>query len=171
MAMPASGCIALRTCITGCACSSISCAVAGIACSPASLASLSVQAGKSAPHSMTEFYNYAAVTTFTVNVSIFPEYSQDGLYVQGTAYLKCSTTHNVVCSCGFYTTEEYNFQWENVGGSLYVDMNTVYMFDTNVTPMTGAAVYWCDYFTSGFNRCTNPFTSANGVSFTFYDYY
>ena len=59
MAMPSSGCIALRSCITGCACSSISCAVAGIACSPASLSSLSVQAGKSAPHAMTEFYGYS----------------------------------------------------------------------------------------------------------------
>ena len=58
MRMPASGCIALRTCITECAYSSISCAVAGFACTPASLSSLSVQAGKSAPHHMSEFYRY-----------------------------------------------------------------------------------------------------------------
>ena len=170
MAMPASGCIAILN-NTLQTCSSIAQAVDGNVTPPKSLLTLSVAAGKSAPHCMSEFYNYAAVTTFTVDVSIFPEYSQNGLYVQGTAYLRCSTTHSAVCSCVFYTTEQYNFQWVNVGGSLYVDMDTVYMFDTNVTPMTGAAVYWCDYFTSGFNRCTTPFTSANGVSFTFYDYY
>lgn len=58
MAMPSSGCISLRDCISGCACSSISCAVAGTACSPACLSSLSVQAGKSSPHCMREFYGY-----------------------------------------------------------------------------------------------------------------
>ena len=69
MAMPASGCIALRTCITGCACSSISCAVANVACSPASLSSLSVQASKTAPHCMREFYGYAPVVNTCLNIS------------------------------------------------------------------------------------------------------
>lgn len=58
MAMPASGCISLRTCITGCACSSISCAVAGVECSPASLSGLSEQIGRSTPHCMSEFYGF-----------------------------------------------------------------------------------------------------------------
>lgn len=61
MAMPSNGCLRLRDCITGIACSSISCGVVGIACSPASLAGLSVQAGKSAPHAMTEFYGYSDI--------------------------------------------------------------------------------------------------------------
>ena len=58
MAMPASGCIALRTCIVGIACSSISCAVDGNATGSKSLSTLSTTAGKSAPHSMSEFYGY-----------------------------------------------------------------------------------------------------------------
>ena len=66
MAMPSSGCIALRVCISGIACSSISCAVAGIACSPASLCGLSVEAGKTAPHAMSEFYGYTS-TTLSIN--------------------------------------------------------------------------------------------------------
>lgn len=76
MAMPSSGCIALRTCITGCACSSISCAVAGTACSPASLSSLSVQASKGAPHCMREFYGYTSASPLSLSTT---SCSQGGL--------------------------------------------------------------------------------------------
>lgn len=77
MAMPASGCIALRTCIVGCACSSISCAVAGIACSPACLSTLSTQAGKSAPHGMREFYSYVPKTA--INWTTYTSYGTNGV--------------------------------------------------------------------------------------------
>lgn len=65
MAMPASGCIALRTCITGCACSSISCAVNGSVVGSCSLTSLSIASGfprATAPYCMSEFYGYNPIT-------------------------------------------------------------------------------------------------------------
>lgn len=62
MAMPASGCINLHTCITGIACSSIACAVDGNATGSKCLLTLSVTAGKTAPHSMSEFYGYTPNT-------------------------------------------------------------------------------------------------------------
>ena len=68
MAMPSSGCIALRNCISNCACSSISCAVTGAAQTPASLSSLSVCAGKTAPHGMREFYGYSSSKSVTVSL-------------------------------------------------------------------------------------------------------
>lgn len=62
MPMPASGCIALRNCISGIKCSSISCAVTGTVgpVGGSSLAEMSICAGKSAPHSMSEFYCYSS---------------------------------------------------------------------------------------------------------------
>jgi hypothetical protein len=58
MAMPASGCIALRTCIVGINCSSIACAINGSAIGNSSLSSLSISVGKTVPHCMSEFYGY-----------------------------------------------------------------------------------------------------------------
>jgi len=52
--MPASGCLGIKTCPQG-ACSSISTAVGT---GSGSLSALSVSAGKSAPHAMSEFYSY-----------------------------------------------------------------------------------------------------------------
>lgn len=63
--MPTSGCIALRTCIVGIACSSIACAVDGNAVGSKSLSTLSVTAGKSAPHCMREFYGYDSAVYFS----------------------------------------------------------------------------------------------------------
>lgn len=64
MAMPTSGCIGIKTCPGG-LCSSISCAVDG---GSGSLASLSVTAGKSAPHCMREFYGYAGSGSISVSL-------------------------------------------------------------------------------------------------------
>lgn len=58
MAMPASGCIGIITCPNSVACTSIAQAVDGNVTPPKSLSTLSVSAGKTAPHAMTEFYNY-----------------------------------------------------------------------------------------------------------------
>ena len=58
MSMPESGCITLRTCITGIDCSSIACAVNGGVVSNCCLSLLSITAGKSTPHAMREFYGY-----------------------------------------------------------------------------------------------------------------
>ena len=70
MAIPTSGALGLRECQTY-NCSSISCAVAGFACSPASLCSLSLQAGKTAPHGMLEFRGYTPVVTKSVNFECY----------------------------------------------------------------------------------------------------
>lgn len=59
MAMPASGCIGIITCPNSVACTSIAQAVDGNVTPPKSLSTLSVSAGKTAPHAMTEFYNYS----------------------------------------------------------------------------------------------------------------
>lgn len=58
MAMPASGCLGILSCPGSVACTSISQAVDGNVTPPKSLCALSVTAGKSAPHGMTEFYGY-----------------------------------------------------------------------------------------------------------------
>lgn len=63
MAMPASGCIGIIACPNGVACSSIAQAVDGNVTPPKSLCALSIAAGKSAPHGMTEFYGYAPAVT------------------------------------------------------------------------------------------------------------
>jgi len=85
MAMPGSGCIALRTCITGIACSSIACAVNGSAVGSCSLSALSVSAGKTAPHAMTEFYGYSPAPP-TINLNIQP------------ISVSCGPT--TICCCG-----------------------------------------------------------------------
>lgn len=58
MAMPASGCIGIITCPNSVACTSVAQAVNGNVTPPKSLCALSVTAGKSAPHGMTEFYSF-----------------------------------------------------------------------------------------------------------------
>lgn len=58
MAMPASGKLGVITCPDSIACTSIAQAVSGNVTPPKSLCALSVSAGKTAPHAMTEFYNY-----------------------------------------------------------------------------------------------------------------
>jgi len=166
MAMPASGCIALRTCITGCACSSISCAVAGIACSPASLASLSVQAGKSAPHSMTEFYSYSA--SFTVSMDVAYNNGGSGECMEGTACLRCWDTDAGVCSYFISSTNIASFDWNNIpSGNYYVDMSNV------TSHLIGASLltdyFWLDCYGSGSGACTDCFTAANSVSFDIFD--
>lgn len=57
MAMPTSGNIGLKYCVTGIACSSI-CVAAGYS-GTASLSAISDDVGKSAPHCMREFYGYS----------------------------------------------------------------------------------------------------------------
>lgn len=83
MAMPSSGCIALRECITNCTCSSISCAVTGIKQNPSSLKSLSECAGKTTPHAMSEFYGYSSIRN--VDISIINDGS-DGTYEENSVY-------------------------------------------------------------------------------------
>jgi hypothetical protein len=61
MSMPASGCLGILSCPGSVACTSISQAVSGNVTPPKSLCALSVSAGKSAPHGMTEFYGYGPV--------------------------------------------------------------------------------------------------------------
>lgn len=170
MAMPSSGCIALRTCIIGCACSSISCAVAGIACSPASLSSLSVQASKSAPHGMREFYGYAPVTTFSVNVEVYNE-SVNIACLNGTACLRCCTGGGV-CSISINQTGFFcSWSWSNVSGCVYVDMSSVNAFDQfgDPLPFSTYDVNWFVSPSSGSGTSSCCFNSAKTVEFQYYD--
>lgn len=66
MAMPSSGCIALKYCISGIACSSVACAVDGNITGNKSLSSLSVSAGKTTPHCMREFYGYSSGSNIVI---------------------------------------------------------------------------------------------------------
>ena len=104
MAMPVSGCIALRTCITGINCSSIACAVNGSAVGSCSLSTLSTDAGKTAPHCMREFYGYtspveinwvqyAQVGTNGVSTYLTRAYCAVPTPAAGTSYTLCFRAH------------------------------------------------------------------------------
>jgi len=104
MAMPASGCIALRTCITGCACSSIACAVNGSAVGNCSLSSLSTSASIPIACGMRGFYGYAPVVPTAVNFSQLYYNGGDG----STCSYSCTkpncptTAGDCYCLCTFY---------------------------------------------------------------------
>lgn len=90
MAMPASGCIALYNCISGIACSSIACAVQGTPVGSCCLSALSVAAGKTAPHTMSEFYGYYPPTP--INLYTYASVGTDGVSSNLTrAYCVCPT--------------------------------------------------------------------------------
>jgi len=165
MAMPSSGCIALRTCITGCACSSIACAVNGSVAGNCCLSLLSTIAGKTAPHSMTEFYSYApAPTTFDVSVGV--NYVGLGTGMEGTAYLRCSDT-TVYGSC-YINGYSANFSWTSVpAGSYYVDMGSVFAQESGFPIPT--RYEWTDSFSNGTTPYTANFSANNVVSFDVYD--
>jgi len=87
MTIAASGSLGIIS-VAGSACSSISAAVCGGTGQTSCLSALSVAAGKSAPHAMTEFYSY--VPENVVNM---------------TSYLCCNTNLNAACvwKCGCLT--------------------------------------------------------------------
>jgi hypothetical protein len=66
MAMPASGCLELRSCIAGCTCSSIGCAVCGAVQTPTSLITMSNSTGRA--KCMTAYYSYAGTANKTVGI-------------------------------------------------------------------------------------------------------
>jgi len=79
MAMPLSGSLGIISCPAG-ACTSISIAVDGNITTPKSLTSLSIGAGKDAPHSMLEFYGYApAVVNPRINIFLVNGISQPNM--------------------------------------------------------------------------------------------
>lgn len=93
MAMPTTGCIALKTCLVGCACSSICVAVGYVG--TASLSAISVDAGKTAPHCMREFYGYSTGLDIRVDTQWNgPCGAGNGMC--GGVYLKCGAA--VICS-------------------------------------------------------------------------
>lgn len=74
MAMPSSGSIRLRDSISGIPCSSIACAVNGTVAGNCSLSSLSVIAGKTSPHCMSEFYGYSSTSpVYLTTISSFSD--------------------------------------------------------------------------------------------------
>ena len=166
MAMPASGCIGIITCPNSVACTSIAQAVDGNVTPPKSLATLSATAGKSAPHSMTEFYSYSA--SFTVSMDVVYNNGGSGECMEGTACLRCWDTDAGVCSCFISSTNIASFDWNNIpSGNYYVDMSNV------TSHLIGASLltdyFWLDSYGSGSGACTDCFTAANSVSFDIFD--
>ena len=82
MAMPGSGSLGILSCPGSVACTSIAQAVSGNVTPPKSLCALSVSAGKSAPHGMTEFYGYSGSKAVSI------------------AGLSCSENTSCMCKCG-----------------------------------------------------------------------
>ncbi len=98
MAMPASGCIAIVSAPQ--TCGSISAAVCGTA-QGSCLSALSVAAGKTAPHCMTEFYGYAGSYT-PINMCV---YGGGGCGSGSAISLTCLTPTITVagdCYCACY---------------------------------------------------------------------
>lgn len=93
MAMPASGCIGIITCPNSVACTSIAQAVDGNVTPPKSLSTLSASAGKTAPHAMTEFYNYNPAPPTPVNFTVINYNGGDGLNYNTTS---CSNVTNPI---------------------------------------------------------------------------
>lgn len=162
--MPSSGCIALRTCITGCACSSISCAVTGAAQTPSCLSVLSTTAGKSAPHAMSEFYNYVPTpTTFDVNMNVDYYGGHDNM--EGMAYLRDSNNNEY--DSYYINGVSVSFSWTNVlAGTYYVDMSNVVSMLAGIPQTTSYS--WSDSHGSGFTPYNSLFSGANNVYFEVY---
>lgn len=104
--MCSSGSLGLLSAPQG-ACSSISIAVTGNATPPKSLVALSVAAGKTAPHSMLEFYGYG---TATHTLSISPTYGE-------FEWIAATCTVYVTASAGNAWTAVKNTDWITVGSS------------------------------------------------------
>ena len=147
MAMPASGCIALRTCIIGIACSSIACAVNGSAVGSCSLSALSVSAGKSAPHAMTEFYGYSPAPP-TINLNIQPISVACGPYA--------------ICCCGCLQPGN-----SVPVGDCYFPNYSWQLCASNITPTgafvcikcNGTTIYQCSVSSKAFT-CSGTWTTA-----------
>ena len=99
MAMPSSGSIGLKYCVGTTACSSIGVAVDGNTTGDKSLSTLSVSAGKSAPHCMREFYGY-------VNISLSVDPSSAHFFSDGDTCTIC-----VCASAGNSWTVSENETW------------------------------------------------------------
>jgi hypothetical protein len=145
MAMPASGCIGIITCPNGVACSSISQAVDGNVTPPKNLCALSVSAGKSAPHGMTEFYNYSS----TKCVDICTTANNYNSYICWVSGCTCSTPAMTAGQC--YCMCSFCICIGNGVGSTSVGVACV-CFNCNGTP-----VYNCSYGTVGVWSCTGTF--------------
>lgn len=145
-------------------CSSIAMAVCGSVTSPPySLSGLSVSAGKTAPHAMTEFYGYAPTPQpFSVWVSITlygSGYDEAGgnVYLRrssGTAYSSCSVSGNPPSS----------ILWENVPpNNYYVDMSGVKLKSGGAQKLTNYC--WNDTYSNGYTSCTDVFNCNNVIDF------
>jgi hypothetical protein len=164
MAMPSSGSLGLISAPQ--TCGSIACGVTGSNTAvPYSLNTLSATAGKSAPHSMLEFYGYAGATTFAVDVLAY--WITGSGCMSGTATLNCCTG-SAVCYCNFMTCCNIGWCWDNVSaGCYYVDFSNVYGYDFYGNQVI-VDYYYSDSFGSGMNACTACFSSANSVSYDLY---
>ena len=124
--MPASGCINLHDCIVGIACSSIACAVDGNATGSKTLCTLSVTAGKSAPHSMSEFYGYAGATAVCINLgsenTLVSNACCCDVYFSVNMYNRVSPNVMTVCFIGTATLDKLVFScwYTNCNGGSWV---------------------------------------------------
>lgn len=139
--MPTSGSIGLRECITGIDCSSISCAVTGSLQSPASLTSLSVEAGKIDPHSMSDFYGYIPTQPLyltTTSCSQTTDISYHCGRVDGM-----STTYDCACVCVKYQLQNTAGKGTYACAALVCDGTTLFSCALALDTLS-ASGYWGD---------------------------
>jgi hypothetical protein len=144
MAMPLSGCLGIISCPGG-TCTSIAQAVDGNVTPPKSLSALSVSAGKSAPHSMLEFYGYAPVTTKTL--SILPISTQSTLTVCCTC--GCLQPSGVVPVGDCYYP---NYSWAMTANNINVSQALVCVI------CNGVGIYQCSVSSKAYN-CSGTWTT------------
>jgi hypothetical protein len=142
MSMPASGCLGICTCPGG-ACSSISTAVGT---GSGSLCALSVSAGKSAPHAMSEFYGYeppSKCIDLTETYSDYTAYcwvkcaSVNSSPAMGSEECYCLSLCSYLCACSAGVQN-----WASIcvkcggNGVLYCCVNSTEEFNTQTVNLT-----------------------------------
>ena len=163
MAMCTSG--SLSICATAGTNRSIATAVTSS--SSGSLSTLSVAAGKGAPHAMTEFYGYSAGISVDVTV-YFNGPGGGGSGLNGTVYLKGAGGVNI-CSCSLAAFTTYDeWVWTPPAGTYCVSWASVTVY-CNYSSVFGTC-YWQTDTSSGSNSVTNTFNTNEFVYADFYPY-
>ena len=155
MAMPTSGSIAIISAPQ--TCGSI-CAAVGVA--SGSLSTLSVAAGKTAPHCMREFYGYSASLTVDLTMDWYGNFEPDDGF---GGFVKLRKSGAICCSTGISPYTKYReFTWSNLSiGTYCVDFGAVVTFCSGF--QLPAYVYWTTDTSSGSGIYTNTFSDNETV--------
>ena len=161
MAMCTTGSLSIKA--TAGTCRDICAAVvAGGGSASGSLLSLSVSAGKGAPHSMLEFYGYNPVTTLTVNLTMdwYGNFNPTDGY---GGFVRLRKSGAICCSTGISPYTKYReFTWSSLSSGTYcVDFSAAVAFCNGF--QLPAYIYWSTDTTSGFADCTNTFSDNETV--------